>query len=221
MIYKKTFTNGKPLKHDKHIVSSRIPVLEFNQIIQTKLSAETIIVLLNEKENLYSYRQKNSLVWRQCLTCQKIFLTYRRAIGHYCSMSCCGKAKTYLKKYSANGLGKKCPNKGMKMEKNPAWKGGLTYHKRKGKYANQSIKYIRCPKAYLSMSRKDGYVMEHRIKIALEIKRPLLRTECVHHINHDATDNRIKNLMLFKTNKDHKRYEWGQDIKPLWQQLLQ
>ena len=106
-------------------------------------------------------------------------------------------------------------------EKNRAWKGGLTYRKRKGKYADQSIKYVKCPKDYLEMARKDGYVMEHRLKIALEIKRPLNRTEAVHHINHDATDNRIENLMLFKTNEGHKRYEHSQDIKPLWQPSLQ
>jgi hypothetical protein len=100
---------------------------------------------------------------------------------------------------------------------NPAWKGGVTYINRKGKYATQKIKYVKCPPEFLQMARKDGYVMEHRIKVAKEVGRPLTRTECVHHINHDATDNRIENLMLFATNGEHKRYEHGQAIKPLWQ----
>ena len=101
--------------------------------------------------------------------------------------------------------------------KNRAWKGGVTYIKRKGNYANQSIKYVRCPKEFLLMARKDGYVMYHRLAIAQEIKRNLLRTEVVHHINHNAEDCRLENLMLFKTNQDHKKYEAGQSIKPLWQ----
>lgn len=135
----------------------------------------------------------------------------------YCSTVCSGKSKDWIKMYAANGKGKKNPGKGLKMEKNPAWKGGLTYMKRKGKYANQSIKYVRCPMEFIQMARKDGYVMEHRLMVAKEIGRPLLRTECVHHINHDATDNRMENLMLFRSNADHKRHEHGQPIKPLWQ----
>ena len=67
------------------------------------------------------------------------------------------------------------------------------------------------------MARKDGYVMEHRLLVAMTIGRSLSRRECVHHINHDATDNRIENLMLFATNADHKRYEHGQPTIPLWQ----
>ena len=66
------------------------------------------------------------------------------------------------------------------------------------------------------MARKDGYVMEHRLKVAQAIGRSLTRAQCVHHINHDATDNRLANLMLFATNADHKRFEHGAAIKPLW-----
>lgn len=99
---------------------------------------------------------------------------------------------------------------------NPAWKGGLTYHNRRGAYSNQAIKYVRCPPHLLSMARKDGYVMEYRLNVAMALGRPLTRLECVHHINHDATDNRLENLMLFSTNGEHKAFEHGADIQPLW-----
>lgn len=89
---------------------------------------------------------------------------------------------------------------------NPAWKGGVTYHQRKGKYPT-SIKYVLCPPEYLNMARKDGYVMEHRLIVAQRLGRPLLRSEAVHHINHDATDNRPENLELFANNSEHKRHE--------------
>lgn len=217
MIFKTTFTNGKDRYGGMNTVSSRIPPTEFNRITQTKLSAEAIVALLNEAECLHSYRQTNSLGWNVCLTCGAIFLHYRKDVANYCSKPCCGKAKDWLKQHSANGMGKKRPGKGLAGDKNPAWKGGLTYFKRKGKYQDQSIKYVRCPAEMMSMARKDGYVMAHRLVVALEIGRPLTRTECVHHINHNATDNRLENLMLFATNADHKRYEHGQAIKPLWQ----
>lgn len=217
MTLKQTFTNGKNRHGGANTVWSRIPPTELNQITQTKSSAEDIVALLNEAECLHSYRQTNSLAWSECRTCKAIFLHYRKDVGSYCSRTCCGKAKDWLKNHSANGKGKKRPGKGLAGAKNPAWKGGLTFFKRKGKYANQSIKYVRCPADFMDMARKDGYVMEHRLLVAMELGRSLLRSECVHHVNHDATDNRIENLMLFASNADHKRYEHGQPIEPLWQ----
>ena len=99
---------------------------------------------------------------------------------------------------------------------NPAWKGGLTYRNRKGAYAAQPIKYVRCPSVLMVMARADGYVMEHRLVVALAVGRTLTRVECVHHINHNATDNSPTNLMLFATNGLHKAFEHGAAITPLW-----
>ena len=217
MILKPTFTNGKSRHGGLSIVSSKTPPSILNRITRTRSSVETIVALLNEAESSRSWRRKNALAWSECHTCKAMFLHYRKDVGNYCSKTCCGKAKDWLKLHSANGKGKKRPGKGLVGPKNPAWKGGLTYFKRKGKYANQSIKYIRCPAEYMAMARKDGYVMEHRLLVAMALGRPLLRSECVHHVNHDATDNRLANLMLFASNADHKRHEHGQAIKPLWQ----
>jgi hypothetical protein len=97
---------------------------------------------------------------------------------------------------------------------NPAWKGGATYFRKHGNY--KPIKYIRCPSAFSSMARKDGYVMEHRLIVAQLLGRPLLRSEVVHHDNHDPQDNHTTNLALFRSNRDHKLYEARGCPLPLW-----
>jgi hypothetical protein len=101
--------------------------------------------------------------------------------------------------------------------KNPAWKGGVTYFRKKGNYArNGQIKYLQCPVELLSMARKDGYVMEHRLFVARAMGRPLTRQEVVHHVNRNPTDNALVNLMLFASNRDHKLFEHHGAPAPIW-----
>lgn len=91
--------------------------------------------------------------------------------------------------------------------KNPAWKGGVTYNNKHGNYG--STKYIRCPAPFLPMARKDGYVMEHRLIVAQWAGRMLLRTEVVHHKDHNPTNNSRSNLELWPSNQSHKAAEHG------------
>jgi hypothetical protein len=129
----------------------------------------------------------------------------------FCSYSCRAKAHAdHLIPFSANGLGKKCPAKGSPLAKNPAWKGGVTHRRRRGNYV--SVRYVRCPPSLASMSRKDGYVMEHRLVMAEWIGRPLLRVECVHHKDHNPLNNARSNLELWPCNRTHKLAEHGRDV---------
>ena len=93
---------------------------------------------------------------------------------------------------------------------NPAWKGG--------KYSNKG--YIRIWNPEHPFADRDGYVLEHRIIVEKKIGRYLTSLEVVHHLNFDKADNRIENLMLFSSQKEHQRFhhklqQYGYTTRPI------
>ena len=52
----------------------------------------------------------------------------------------------------------------------------------------------------------NGYMLQHRVKLEKKLKRYLLRTEVVHHIDGNVANNKIKNLMLFASSIDHLKH---------------
>lgn len=124
--------------------------------------------------------------------------------GKFCSRSC--RNKVHL------NTGPRKPLPQMRGANNPAWKGGVTYRRRKGNYPI-SVKYVRCPAELMTMARKDGYVMEHRLIIARLAGRPLTRTEVVHHVDHNPMNNNPPNLELWPDNRSHKLAEHGRHVE--------
>lgn len=57
-----------------------------------------------------------------------------------------------------------------------------------------------------------GYVFEHRLIMEQFLGRYLTKTEQIHHINGNRTDNNIDNLMLFPNHAEHKKYEMTIDM---------
>jgi hypothetical protein len=83
-------------------------------------------------------------------------------------------------------------------EKNPAWKGGRVIDSR-GYVLVKISEHPNC--------NCRGYVREHRVVLELFLKRYLLNTETPHHINGIKDDNRLENLILFKTDNAHLSFE--------------
>jgi hypothetical protein len=238
MIMKTILIDGKYLKGGVYI-KSKIPLSELNQIIQTNSSPEIIASLLNEREDYYTLERMKSdkrskfLIWKMCKCCKVLFLippawAKNPDEGMYCSISCRQKINIrkhiHAKKLHIHKMKEEQKEKQKKEwtgANNPAWKGGITiptsenYIRRHGNH--EGAKYVKCPDDYLSMARPDGWVAEHRLIIAQILHRTLKRTEVVHHIDKNPMNNNPSNLMLFKNNKEHRMYEEGHHILPLWQ----
>lgn len=82
--------------------------------------------------------------------------------------------------------------------RHPDWKGGLVWI---GGYLYRWVG------AAHPMATKRGYAAEHRLLVAEVLERPLYRSEVVHHIDGDPSNNALSNLMLFGSNADHLRHE--------------
>lgn len=91
----------------------------------------------------------------------------------------------------------------LKGKNNYNWKGGI-------KTEPEGYRLTYSPNH--PFARKHGrnkriYVAEHRLMVEKHIGRYLKPEEVVHHINGIKNDNRIKNLMLFNSQRAHRKYE--------------
>ena len=122
------------------------------------------------------------MVILKCKKCGKDFEVYpyrmkKKVIPRYCSF--------------------RCRNLDFTGEKAFRWKGGRRDH-----VAGYVLVY--CPNHPHAHVTKT--VMEHRLVMEKHLGRFLRPEERVHHINKIKTDNRIKNLKLFKSERDHQLY---------------
>lgn len=60
---------------------------------------------------------------------------------------------------------------------------------------------------YIRVSTEKGRGYEHRLVMEQVLGRQLLRTEDVHHVNGDTTDNRPENLRVHSSHAEHFRVE--------------
>jgi len=122
---------------------------------------------------------------------------YSRNIKNYCK---CGKqvSRGSTRCISCSLRGRKSWNKGKKM---PMISKENHYKWKLNKSGYRTIYLPKHPN-----SSKQGYVAEHRLIVEQKIGRHLTKEEVVHHIDEDKQNNKIENLMLFKTNSLHQKF---------------
>jgi transposase len=81
--------------------------------------------------------------------------------------------------------------------KHHAWRGGKS-KTREG--------YVYEKSYYHPHRNENNAVLEHRLVMEGHLRRLLLPSEVVHHINEIKDDNRLENLHLFRSSKDHSHY---------------
>ena len=123
----------------------------------------------------------------------------------YCSMKCSNlskKGNKYAKGKIPWNKNKPCPEETKEKirnsllgEKSPRFIGRL---KHQGYILIYSPNHPFCD--------RHGYSKEHRLILEKHLGRYLEPTEIVHHINHIRDDNRLENLMLLNSIKDHSKF---------------
>ena len=137
---------------------------------------------------------------KTCPTCGKKFEI--KWLSHYdrrkyCSRTCkrqnSKQRNAMLKNFSGEAWNKdkKCPEISARQmgENNPMWKGGI--QKKKG----YLYRYV----------GNQKYRPEHRFVVEAIIKRELRKTEIIHHVNGNRSDNGIENLQYFRNKHAHQR----------------
>lgn len=94
-------------------------------------------------------------------------------------------------------LCRKCCQPHRTGEQSQNWKGGVRIHSQ-----GYRLVYVDKTNPFYPMATIK-YVPEHRLIMAKHLGRCLQSWEIVHHKNHIKTDNRIENLELFPSQKEH------------------
>ena len=120
-----------------------------------------------------------NFIWCACEGCGKerwVHLKWGKPVFAFCP-KCCQPHRT----------GKQSQN----------WKGGIRNHSH-----GYRLIYVEEDDPFYPMATIK-YVPEHRLVMAKSLGRCLHSWEIVHHKNHIKTDNRIENLELLSSQKEH------------------
>lgn len=150
---------------------------------------------------------------KKCLVCKKEFKTFpyrvKLGYGNYCSSKC----------YGNSMIGKPAPH--------PFKKGNIPWNKDKefpqvsgknsnfwkgGKYQDKNGYWWILKKGH-PRAQSNGYIKRCWLVAEKCLGRPVRKSEIIHHINNKSDDDRPKNLYLFSSISQHKKYHGNQYSK--------
>lgn len=105
---------------------------------------------------------------------------------------------------SKSGINNRVRKLGLAISEGENRERNLARNKNKYSYRYEST-YIHMKRQDHPSANPEGYVTEHRLVVEEAIGRYLTTDENVHHINMRKHDNRIENLALVSSSRDHHR----------------
>jgi len=172
----------------------------FNQIIIDKVFVRkgqyNYVVICNHCKTVFKIRE--SLI--------------KRGKGCFCSTKCAGEARKGIHVSPSTEIkpGQRISIKTEFKPGNKSWsEGKILWHLRGesschwtgGSVVSLGYKLIRTTSLI-----NNVYEREHRLIVEKELGRKLSRSEIIHHINGNKSDNRIENLYLFNNQSEHQTY---------------
>jgi hypothetical protein len=163
---------------------------------------------------------KRKALTKLCIVCQSSFSTPPSRDSIYCSKSCHRTHKNTIDNpswtrdvsgennpmFGVQRFGKDNPMFGKRKDECSLWKGGRKVRK-------DGYVLIAVADDYLNpadtTSSGTKYALEHRVVMEQHIGRPLLKTEVVHHVDRNPSNNHIDNLELFSSHEEHLRIAHG------------
>lgn len=107
--------------------------------------------------------------------------------SRFCNRTCTAKW------VAKNHLNKNIAMRNYRREKNPSWRGGIRHA--------SGYRFVLLPEH--PAANDKGYVQEHRLFMEKHLGRYLTKKERVHHINGNKADNRLENLKLYSSQREH------------------
>jgi len=128
-------------------------------------------------------------IWHACIDCgrERWVATYTDGTTKWFRCKSCGGKQASMKR-------------DIKGENHPGWQGGGYRHSQ-----GYMMVYLDPSDSLYPMANGLHYVLEHRLMVARSLGRCLQPQEVVHHKNGIRGDNRLENLELFDSHRQHMR----------------